>query len=168
MPWFVLYTKSRNEKKVAEQLAKKGIEVFCPLIKKERKWSDRKKIVEEPLFKSYCFVNLAENEREKVFDTPGVVRYLFWLKKPAIVKQKEIDLIKDLLNEFDHELLEVSDFHIDDAVIINSGIFFGNDGQIVDMQGKKIVVKIASLKLSITIDLTKNKVQKLKNISEPI
>ena len=164
MPWFVLYTKSHNEKKVADNLSRQGIEIFCPTLKKERIWSDRKKIVEVPLFKSYCFVNLKEKERHKVFGVPGVVRYLFWLKKPAIVKQEEIDIIKDLLNEFDHKALEVIDFQINDTIVINSGVFAGTDALITNKQGKKIVVKVESLDLFISIDLSVNKIVKKENV----
>lgn len=160
MPWFVIYTKSQNEKKVAESLSKQGIEVYCPTVKVERKWSDRIKVVEVPLFKSYCFVNLEEKDRQKVFGVAGVVRYLFWLKKPAIVKQKEIDIIKDLLNDFDHALLEVVDFQINDSIVINSGVFSGTDALITNRQGKKLIVKIESLKMSISIDLNTNKIKK--------
>ncbi len=163
MAWFVLYTKSHNEKKVAESLTKQGIEVFCPTIKKERKWSDRIKVIEVPLFKSYCFVNLEDKDRQKVFGVSGVVRYLFWLKKPAIVKQEEINIIKDLLNEFDHTSIEVVDFQIDDTIVINSGVFSGKDALITNKQGKKIVVKIESLKMFISIDLSINKIKKKDN-----
>ena len=90
MPWFVIYTKSRNEKKVAELLQKNRVEVFCPLVKLKKNWSDRKKIVETPLIKSYVFVNLSEKDRNVVFNVPGVIRYVFWLKNPAIVRDNEI------------------------------------------------------------------------------
>ena len=78
MPWFVIYTKSKSEKLVANGLRNLGFDVYCPLRKVQRKWSDRVKIVEEPLFRSYCFVNLKEEERHLVYNVPGFVRYLFW------------------------------------------------------------------------------------------
>ena len=67
MNWYVLYTKSRNEKLVAERLKEIGIETYCPVLKKVKQWSDRKKVVEEPLFKSYVFVRLEEHNRKDVF-----------------------------------------------------------------------------------------------------
>jgi len=161
MPWFVIYTKSRNEKLVASELRKRGIEVYCPVKKVERKWSDRVKIVEEPLFRSYCFVNLEEKNRYLVFDVPGVVRYLFWLNKPAIVKQKEIDVIKDLLNDFDNESIGVIDLSVSDVIIIDSGAFSSQEAIILSKQGKNIIVRIESLRMSISIDLSKNKIKKV-------
>ena len=83
MEWFALYTKPRNEKKVAENLAALGIEVYCPLVTTIKQWSDRKKKVESPLIPSYVFVKIEEANRKEVFQVSGVVQYVFWLGKPA-------------------------------------------------------------------------------------
>lgn len=162
MPWFVLYTKSRSEKLVARGLIQKGIQVYCPLRKVKRKWSDRFKIVEEPLFRSYCFVHLEENERARVFGVPGVVGYLHWLKKPAIVKPKEIDLIRDMLNDFDHDSLEVVNFDAADRLKITSGAFMDQEGEVVSANGKRLMIKLDSLSMFIAIDISKTKVEKVK------
>ncbi|MBD2700712.1 UpxY family transcription antiterminator [Spirosoma sp. BT702] len=162
MPWFVLYTKSRSEKLAAEKLRQKGIEVYCPLRKVKRKWSDRIKMVEEPLFRSYCFVNLEEHLRSTVFGVPGVVGYLHWLKKPAIVKQREIDLIKTMLNDFDHDSLEIIDFSASDRLRITSGAFMDQEGEVLATQGKKIFVRLESLNICVSVDMSKNKVEKVK------
>jgi transcriptional antiterminator RfaH len=113
------------------------------------------------LFRSYCFVHLEEKERALVFDTPGVVRYLFWDKKPAIVRQQEIDVIKNLLNDFDHATIEALTFAPDDKIIIESGAFSSQEAQVTATQGKQIIVKIESLGMFISIDTTKNKVKKI-------
>ena len=88
--WFALYTKPRWEKKVNQLLIDKGVECYCPLNKVKRKWSDRTKTLEEPLFKSYVFVKVTEEERTKVRLTNGVVNFVYWNGKPAIVREKEI------------------------------------------------------------------------------
>lgn len=165
MPWFVLYTKSRSEKTVAKNLHQSGIDVYCPLRKTKRRWSDRTKMVEEPLFRSYCFVRLEEHQRAVVFGTPGVVGYLYWLKKPAVVQQFEIDLIKNMLNDFDHNLLEVLDVKAADRLRITSGVFMNQEGEVVSAQGKKIVVRLESLNICISIDSSRNKVEKLSTAS---
>ena len=95
MNWYVVYTKPKWEKKVAEQLTQRGIECYCPIVTEVRQWSDRKKKVEVPLFNSYVFVRLAEVDRNLVFQSSGVVRYLFWLAKPAIVRDEEISVAGD-------------------------------------------------------------------------
>lgn len=156
MPWFVLYTKSRNEKLVASKLRAKDIDVYCPLIKTERKWSDRKKVVEIPLFRSYCFVNIAEKDRSKVFDVLGVVRYLYWLKKPAVVRDEEIEAIKLMLNKFDHSQLIVTKFQPGDQAIINSGYLSGIKGEVLWQQGKTINIRLESLQIAVSVDMSNN------------
>ncbi len=97
LPWYVLYTKPRNEKKVAQRLSEAGYTVYCPLQKIRRQWSDRTKVVEEPLFKSYLFIQIEDHRRDEVFTFPGTVRYLFWLRRPAQVRQVEINTIQKWL-----------------------------------------------------------------------
>ena len=81
LAWNVLYTKSKTEKKVFERLSSLGIDVYCPCQRTLKKWSDRKKWVDEPVFKSYIFVKSPDSESQKlqILNTPGVVRFLYWL-----------------------------------------------------------------------------------------
>ena len=88
MNWYVLYTKSRFEKSVSEKLGLLGIEVYCPILKRKKLWSDRWKLVEEPLFRSYCFVQLEDKDKDNVFNVPGVVRYVYHCGRPAIIREK--------------------------------------------------------------------------------
>lgn len=97
MEWFALYTKPRSEKKVAENLAALGIEVYCPLVTTIKQWSDRKKKVESPLIPSYIFVKIEEANRKDVFQVAGVVQYVFWLGKPAKIQPHEIEALKTQL-----------------------------------------------------------------------
>ena len=160
MPWFVLYTKSRNEKLVADKLRSMDIDVYCPLVKTKRKWSDRTKLVEEPLFRSYCFINIADHERAKVFSVSGVVRYLFWLKKPAIVQDAEIDAIKLMLNEVDHNSIQVDKFTPDSRLTIGSGSFADLSGRVLKQQGKIVAILLDSLQLVIKVDISRTIVLK--------
>jgi len=84
--WYAVHTRPRWEKKVAGQLAKKRLEYYCPLNKVQRQWSDRKKIILEPLFTSYVFVRLSETEHLPVLQTDGVLSFVYWLKKPAVIQ----------------------------------------------------------------------------------
>ena len=121
MNWYVLYVKPQSEKKVASALKRIGVEVFCPTITEVRVWSDRKKKLEVPLFKSYVFVHLSESERNSVFEVHGVVRYLFWLGKPAVVRDAEIQTIKSWLADEKLEDFEVQQYTPGDAIKIVSG-----------------------------------------------
>ena len=97
--WHVVYTKPRAEKKVEERLRNFGIEAYCPVKQQVKQWSDRKKKILVPVLPSMVLVNIDEKERNKVFDIPGVVRYMFWLGKHAIVKEEEVDSLKTLLTQ---------------------------------------------------------------------
>src|SRR5450755_3783860 len=104
--WFVVYTKSRCEKKVADLLTRKGIEHYCPLNRVQKQWSDRKKIVIEPLFSSYVFVHIDETEQTLMRTTDGVINFVYWLGKPAIVRSEEIVAIREFLNDYKNVRLE--------------------------------------------------------------
>ena len=92
--WLAVYTRPRWEKKVNQLLIEKGLESYCPLNKVRRKWSDRVKIVEEPLFKSYVFVKVRDDDRTAVRMTNGAINFVYWEGKPAVIKEKEINAIK--------------------------------------------------------------------------
>lgn len=152
MPWFVIYTKPRNEKKVTEQLLAIGIETFCPTITSIKQWSDRKKKVTTPLINSYVFVQLDEVNRFKVFDVPGVVRYVHWLKKPAVVRDSEIQSLKELTEK------TIRSFTIDhltkgEEFLIPAGVFKDKKGLIEEVRGKSIKIKLDELGLVLTVQL---------------
>lgn len=123
MNWYVVYTKPKWEKKVAEKLNQIGVECYCPLVSQVKQWSDRKKKIEVPLFNSYVFVHLNESERNDVFQVAGAIRYLFWLGKPAIVKDQEIEIIRTNLNASNVSDISVSNIQVGDKIILESGAF---------------------------------------------
>jgi transcriptional antiterminator RfaH len=154
MPWYVLYTNPRAEKKVAAQLATMGIEVYCPLVVRLQQWSDRKKKVEMPLFSSYVFVNLEEHLRETVFNAKGVVRYLYWLGKPAIVKEEEIIAIKKWLAT-DYSDIEIENLHKGDEIEITEGPFKNHTGIVQEINSNNIRLIIASVGIILTLKYSK-------------
>ncbi|MCL8006631.1 UpxY family transcription antiterminator [Gelidibacter japonicus] len=99
MPWYVLITKPKHELKVAERLQENGFEVCCPTRIEVRQWSDRKKKVTVPLLPSMVLINIADKDRSQVFTFPGALRYLFWLGEPAVVPEKEVQVLKDIANQ---------------------------------------------------------------------
>ncbi len=153
MDWYVLYTKPRMEKKVAEGLTQLQIENYCPMVTEMRQWSDRLKKVETPLFKSYVFVRLKACDRLEVFSIPGVVRYLFWLGKPAIVRDKEIDIIKKWLNEEACEEVLVSNFTPGDRIKIKSGAFRNKEGIVHKIGSKRMQLLLPELGCTISVRL---------------
>jgi transcription antitermination factor NusG len=145
--WYALYTKPRWEKKIDSVLVRKGIESWCPLQKVERQWSDRKKIIEDPLFKSYVFVRIAPDERTKVLMTDGVLNFVHYLGKPAIIKDDEVDTIKKYLAEKDASIAILSEegFQNEMKIKVNHGVFMGNEGTVIRGGKKKVYVKLESL-----------------------
>ena len=145
MNWYVVYTKPKWEKKVAEQLKNSGIACYCPLITQVRQWSDRKKKVEVPLFSSYVFVQLPDSERNAVFQSVGVLRYLFWLGKPAIVRDEEISIIKKWLDPSEGNNVSVLSFQIGDAIQLDSGPFSNQKAIVQEVTNTHYILVLESL-----------------------
>ena len=150
MNWYALYTKPRSEKKVADKLAQSGIEVYCPMVIQIKQWSDRKKKTETPLIPSYVFVNIEEKNRNNVFDIPGVVRYLFWLGKPAIIREVEILALKESLKET-LSSVEIADYKTGDTINIPEGPFKGQEGIIKEVKKNKLQLVLKELGMLITL-----------------
>ena len=150
--WFVLYTKPNQEKKVEEQLVKMGIKCYCPTIQIVRQYSDRIKKIMKPLMPSYVMVNVEENNRNDVFSVNGVVRYLFWLGKPAEIRESEIKLMQDNLSG-EYESVSLSSFVKGQMYKISEGIFSGRTGEIIEAQKNKIKLELKSLGMIVTLRL---------------
>ncbi len=145
--WYAVYTKPRWEKKIDTALIKKGVESWCPLQKVEKQWSDRKKIIEDPLFKSYVFVRIDDTERTKVLMTDGLLNFVYYLGKPAVIKNEEVEIIKRYLAEKDATISVISKegFTEDTKIKVNHGVFMGNEGTVLRGGRKKVYVKLESL-----------------------
>ncbi len=145
--WYALYTKPRWEKKVDTILVRKGINSWCPVQKIQRQWSDRKKVIEEPLFKSYVFVQINEEERLKVVTTDGVLNLVHYLGKPAIIRDEEIELIQKYLGEKEAKIQVISleGFKENTKVKISHGVFMDNEGTVLRGGKKKVYVQLQSL-----------------------
>ena len=154
MKWFVIYTKSRWEKKVAEGLEELGIEVYCPTFTETRQWSDRKKKVDVPLFKSYVFVHIPQNRRNEVFQVTGVVQYLFWLGTPAVVRDEEIEIIRNWLNRDNVEEIKVDHLSAGDKLVIANGNFKGREAIISKVGKKRMRLILKSLDCVVNVKTT--------------
>ena len=154
--WKVVYIASRQEKKVAVRLAQEGIEYFLPLYQKLSQWSDRKKWVELPLFNGYLFVKPTTLQRDKVLSLQGVVAFVRYNKEDAIVKQTEIEIIKQVL-ESGYALesyTKPEDFTVGDEVLITEGALIGHKGEILRHSNKEyFLVSFETLGQSIKIEL---------------
>jgi transcription antitermination factor NusG len=157
--WLAVYTKPRWEKKVNGLLTAKGIETYCPLNKVRKKWSDRTKLVEEPLFKSYVFVHVGEDEQSRVRMTNGVLNYVYWNGKPAIIKDVEIDIIKKFMNEYENVEAHSVNFSPKQRVRVDAGLFMQQEGIVQKVMHNKVEVIIESLGYALVATLDKKNVQ---------
>lgn len=152
--WLAAYTKPRNEKKVYRRLVDAGIETFLPLQKRMKQWSDRKKLVEEPLLRSYIFVRITEKDYFRVLGTPGVVRYVSFEGKAAPIPDRQIDTLKMLIGEqVNIEVLE-HDISPGEKVEIELGTMRGFEGELVRIAGEnRVVIRIEHVTHSLLVTL---------------
>ena len=148
--WFVVYTIPRWEKKVALLLLQKGIEHYCPLNKVTKQWSDRSKTVTEPLFKGYVFVKVSEALKWEIKEIAGILNYVYWLGKPAVVKDKDIDTIKKFLHEFTEVEVINPQLEVDSKVLIKQGVMMDYCGIVLEVSGTKAKVKISSMGIELS------------------
>jgi transcription antitermination factor NusG len=154
--WLAIYTRPRWEKKVHGLLTQKGIEAYCPLNKVRRKWSDRIKLVEEPLFKSYVFVKVSDELRTEVRMTNGVVNFVYWNGKPAHIRDKEIQAIQKFLGEYENVSLVKLELKKDDRVVIAGGPLMDQEGKVIEVKNKVAKVIIESLGYMLVADIDKS------------
>jgi len=151
--WYPVYTRSRAEKKAYEELLRKGISAYLPLKKTLKQWSDRKKIVEEPLIKSYLFVHISVKQQAEVLMTNGIARFLYFSGKIASMPTQQIDHLK-LLLATDSDL-KVFDYQIKPGqkVIIKAGPFKDMIAEMVSVHNKqRIVLRLDTIGYSIDIN----------------
>jgi transcription elongation factor/antiterminator RfaH len=162
MPWYALYTRPRHEKQVFQELSNKQIEAFLPTYKVRRRWSDRYKIVEEPLFKNYLFVNVDFNTR--YYDTLrpyGAVGFITFDGKPAQIPQEEIDAIRRLVESelpYDpHPYLKVGR-----KVRVRSGPLQGCEGILTRKKGlARLVISVHLLQQSVSAEVDSDTIEPL-------
>jgi len=162
--WLALYTKSRQEKVVMQRLLEEGIEAYVPLHKVIRQWSDRKKLVEEPLIRSYCFVNVAPFRQHKVLGVPGAVRYVWFSGKPAAIPAKQIDLLKIITGyNIPVECLS-GNLMPGTKVKIIAGPMAGYCGEMISGSGKsRVIIRIEPLETAISISISPALLERIRN-----
>jgi transcription antitermination factor NusG len=153
--WHALYTKPRWEKKVAAILEARGIEYYCPLHKVVKQWSDRKKTVMEPLFKSYVFVQVAGDKKWELVKIAGILNYVNWLGKPAIIKESEIATIRKFLKEFNFVEVVEGPLEINSKVQVKQGALMNYQGILLHISGNRASVRIESMGLQLTTIIDK-------------
>lgn len=165
--WFALYTRARWEKKVSEILTRKKFENYCPINKIVRQWSDRKKIVHEPLFTSYVFVRVSEFDITSLRQIQGVINFVYWLGKPAVVRDSEIETIRDFLAGHVNIRLEKTPINANDKVRVLSGPLMELEGEVLSVKNRKVRVALPSLGYLMFAEVETENVKVISHIIPP-
>ncbi|MDB5121308.1 MAG: hypothetical protein JWN56_2526 [Sphingobacteriales bacterium] len=157
--WYILYTFPNLEKKICKELTKKRIESYLPLQKVIRQRSDRKKELQIPMFPNYVFINTTEKDRFKLLDIGGILKYITFDGKPAMVSNEEISHIK----KFEETSFEVETHLVQgDQVLIVDGPFTGLKGKLFYKKGKERVgIHLNSINHSISVEVCTSSLRRI-------
>ena len=160
--WYAVYVKSRYEKKTSKLLEDRHIETYLPLIWRLKQWSDRKKMVEEPLFKSYLFVHTDLKNYFDILNTPGVVRFVCFEGKPVPVPDNQLVAVKSYIGEYDgdDDLDQLQELHEGQVVEITRGTMKGLVGRLVEIRGKqRLIINIEAVGQSLPISVSRSQIE---------
>ena len=159
--WYAAYTKSRTEKKVLTRLTENGFEAYLPITRSRKQWSDRLKWVEEPLIRSYIFIRVNESEYYNAINTPGLVCYVTFEGKAASIPDRQIDMLKMLLNEGAEMEVSNERFAPGEKIIVISGPLVGMQGEMIQYRGKKkVLVRLGSTGTNILVTVGLDLIEK--------
>lgn len=159
--WRAFYTRPRHEKKIKERLIEQDYVVYCPLVKTKQKWSDRWKKVTKPLLPGYIFVNVTEDQRIDVLQDPSIVATVTWRGKPAVIRDEEIQAMKDLLSDDAPVNVEINELKPGTKVKVEHGPMSGKEGIIDSISNTKTRIRLEGLGLEIVVEVTPAAVKKL-------
>lgn len=164
MRWYAVYTKPNWEKKVAELLGRKKISHYCPVNRVLKQWHDRKKWIDEPLFTSYVFVQITAEEQAEVRKTAGVLNFVYWLGKPAQIRDEEILAIQEFLGAHPTVQLEKTRIRTEDRVKIVSGPLYQQEGTVLSVQHKTVKVVLPTLGYAMVATIEKQHIEVLEPV----
>mgnify|MGYP001395584410 FL=1 len=165
--WIAVYTKSRHEQIAINELSKKDIESFCPMFKERRQWSDRKKWVHFPLFRSYVFARIHLKENIFVLQTIGVNKIVKFQNKISIIPDQVINDIKNIVDG-GYKIQQVDYFIKGDEVSVVSGPLKGINGIIQELKGdSRLIMKVEAIRQAFSIEISSEQLKlKKKNVSK--
>ncbi len=143
--WYVIYTKPKCEKKVAGLLTKRKIENFCPLNCRQIKSSRRSKLLHEPLFDSYVFAHINENDIDRLKQLYPIISLVYWKGRPAIISDDEIQVIKEFTSDYHDIKLVRNQVNMNDVAGIIDGPSYSVNGKLLVVKNKSVKVNLPSL-----------------------
>ena len=163
--WYAVYTRPHNEKKVCSWLKENNIECYLPLKSSLRQWSDRKKWIEEPLFRSYIFVRVSYIESFNVLSIPGVVKYVSFGGQPQAIPDNQIEYIKIIVQQRDQEIeVNYKNIRKGSECEVLFGPLKGIRGEVVRISGQsRLVIRLASMGVSLQVNISRDEIKPIKN-----
>ena len=161
--WYAVYTRPRFEKQVLKGLLDQGIEGYLPLVKTMRQWSDRKKMVEVPLFSSYVFVHINRSSYDQVLQTHGVVKYITFEGKAATIPDNQIDNLKIIVDSNEKVESTWETRRKGDQVVVTAGSLKGLRGELItEGDRKKVLVRIQGIDQNLTVEVHSSLIETIK------
>ena len=161
--WLAVYTRPRHEKAVEKEFQKKGFEVYLPMLKERRKWSDRKKWVEFPLFRSYIFVRTEIKNALFVLQTLGVVKVVKFGGEVAVIQDESIEAIK-LMIEGGYNPEPLNYFIKGDPAEVKAGPLKGLVGEVIRLdKNDRLLIRVDAIQHSISIQIDRGFLKPVKN-----
>jgi transcription antitermination factor NusG len=156
LQWYVVYTSSNHEKRVAQQFQQRSVEHFLPLYESVRRWSDRRVKLQLPLFPGYVFVRLSSGERLKVLQVSGITRLVGFNGQPAVLADEEIETLRTYtmksLGAEPHPYLTVGR-----RVRIRRGTLAGMEGILIRRKNAlRVVLSIDLIMRSVSVEVDAN------------
>ena len=153
MRWYAAYTCARHEKRVSKQLQERRIDSFLPTYHSVRRWKDRRKELDLPLFPGYVFVHLAGDDRMRVLQVPGVVRFVSFNGRPAPLDNSEIESLRNGIangvHAEPHPYLKVGR-----PVRVKHGPMAGTEGILVRKKDKfRVVISVGLIMRSVAVEV---------------
>lgn len=143
--WYIIYTKPKCEKKVAATFSKRKIENFFPLNCREVKSLRKRKFLYEPLFDSYVFANMFEEDIKEIMTIDGVLNLVYWKGKPAIMREDEIEVIKEFTSDYQEIRLEKTRINPNEVARIIDGPDYSMEGNILKVKNNVLKVNLPSI-----------------------
>lgn len=154
--WYIIYTKPKSEKKVGAILSKRKIEHFLPVNCKQINSLRKSKLIYEPLFHSYVFTNISENEIERVKLMDGIINFVFWKGKPVIVTNNEIEAMREFVTDYQNIRLEKSAINLNEIVRMVDRPKYSVEGNLVTVKNTRVKLNLPSIGFNMVAEITQD------------
>lgn len=152
--WHVIYTRSRWEKKIHKSLNEQGFETYCPIRTELRQWTDRKVKIEFPLFSSYIFIKSSSTDLELIRRQPGVVNFVYYLSKPATIRDNDMQELQEFINRYQDSSITVSNLKPNDELILKDGILKNQKAIVQKILKHSAILEIPNLGMKIEVKIS--------------